>query len=111
MHFIVDFVMDFVVLAHAYSTVHIPHIPRSSSLQKAQRLRIPAIASACKPKSPSLQSSGSFIPHKQDIAGSTPAVAALGITGVLASAQPIATACKMHQMYWYMTNEPIFVLF
>ena len=94
MNFIVDFVMDFVVLAHAYSTVHIPHIPRSSSL----RLRIPAIASACKPKSPSL-SSGSFIPHKQDIAGSTPAGAALGIAGVLASAQPIATACKMHQMY------------
>ena len=34
--------------------------------KKAQRLRIPAIASACKPKSPSLESSGSFIPHKQD---------------------------------------------
>ena len=30
---------------------------------------------------------------------------------VMASAQPMTTACRMHQTYWYMTYESIFLLF
>ena len=75
--------------------------------KKAQRLRIPAIASACKPKSPSLESSGSFIPHKQDPPLLEPH---WGLGNCTAHCHCLQNASNVlvHDQW---VNEPIFVLF